>query len=273
MSKGKGLPLAALLVAVIALAAGVGAFISMRFLGSPAPLGVPLPAVPSLYTIIPRDDIEQTSVLQGRMPEVLLEMYAAQPDGAPPLRHSISCDMADFRIAHTYGTTSVLMSPEEVNQTGTLMKAELMYDQPIKKIIYQAPIRQPGESVTTFVSRVRHDLERKGARFYQPTEPVIMDGYRLEHLEFDLELDDGTVISHFQYFGPFGEARILLLDFMTSPDLHEAARPLVNKIISSFTPGWRIKLDAQKYDASYVGPLEGESTAAPESPDEDQAAQ
>lgn len=250
-----------LVVVVIALAAGGGAFFGVRLLGSPAPLGVPLPAVPSLYTIIPREDIDQTSVLQRRLPEVLLEMFADQPDGAPPLRHSVRCDMADFDIAHPYGTTSMLMSPEEASETGALMKAELMYDQPLKKIIYQAPIRQAGESVTTFVSRSRHELERRGAKFYQPTEPLVLNGYRLEHYEYNIELEDGTVVSHFQYFGPFGERRILLIDFMTDPELHEAARPLVHKIMNSFTPGWQIKLDAQKYDASYVGPLQAEEAA------------
>jgi len=241
-----------LLAIVIALGAAAAAYAGARQLGDPAPLGAALPAVPRLYEIIPREDVEQTSFLEKRMPEALLEKLAAQPDGAPPLDFRYRCDLADFSVVHPYPVSAVGTGPEEAIETGILLRAEFFYDLPIKKAMYTIPFRHADESVPVFVSRTRFELESEGATFYSDVEPLALNGYRFEHYEFDDELEEGTVVSHFVFIGPFGKPRVLSLDFMTTPELHELARPLVWKIMRSFTAGRSLQEGALKYDEDYL---------------------
>lgn len=255
-------PIQALLVAVLALAAGVAAYAAAKRLGDPAPLGVVLPDVPQLYEIIPRDELNQTSVVQGRMPAILLEQLAQQPDGASPLKFHYRCDFGDFSIGHPYAASASSPGPEQAVDTGILLKGEFLYDQPIKKIMYTIPFRHEGESVPTFVSRTRFELEKDGAKFYADVKPLGLDGYRFEHYEYDQELKDGSIVSHFVFIGPFGNIRVLSLDFMTTPELHNLARPLVWKMVRSFTAGWDLKQGAEKFDSEYLARNELDTDAA-----------
>jgi hypothetical protein len=252
MAGSRNFPWTWLLVILIALGAAAGAYAAARQLGDPAPLGAALPVVPQLYEIIPREEVEQTSFLEGRMPEALLEKLAAQPDGAPPLDFRYRSDLADFSVVHPYAVSAVGTGPEEAIETGILLRAEFMYDQPLKKAMYTIPFRHAGESVPEFVARTRFELESEGATFYNDVEPLALDGYRFEHYEFDDELAEGTVVSHFVFIGPFGKPRVLSLDFMTTPELHERARPLVWKIMRSFSAGYSLQEGALKYDEDYI---------------------
>jgi hypothetical protein len=252
MAKRGKFPWFGLAVIIAALGAAAAAYAGARQLGDPAPLGIPLPAVPRLYAIIPREDVEQTSVIAGRMPEALLEQLAEQPDGVAPLKYRFRCDLGDFSLRHPYATTSVATGPEEAIETGVLLRAEFMYDQSVKKAFYSIPFRHEGETVPTYVSRTRFELEKAGAKFYDDVSPLALEGYRFEHYEYDDELADGTVVSHFVFIGPFGKPRVLSLDFMTTPELHELARPLVWKIMKSFSAGYDLMQGALKYDEEYI---------------------
>lgn len=215
-------------------------------------MGVPLPDVPQLYEIIPREDIGQTSVVKRRMPEILLEQLAAQPDGAPPLKYGISVDLVDFHIRHPYATSSSSPGPEQAAELGVILKAQVDFDQPIQKFLYTIPFRLDGESVTTYMSRTRYELEQDGAKFYDDVRPLATEGYRFEHYEYDLEIEDGVIVSHFVFVGPLGKKRVLAMDFMTTPELHALAGPYVWKIMRSFEAGWHLREGAKEYDGDYV---------------------
>ena len=245
-------PWMALFVGVLSLAAAGGAFAGVRTLGAAAPLGVPLPDVPTLYEIIPRENLGETSVVEGRMPEVLLEQLAPQPDGAPPLKYGINVDLVDFHIRHPYGTSSSSPGPEQAVETGVLLKAELQFDQPLPKFMYTIPLRLEDESVTTYMSRTRYRLEQEGATFYSDVSPLAVEGYRFEHYEYDFEIEGGTLVSHFLFVGPLGKKRMLAMNFMTTPELHAQASPYVWKIMRSFEAGWHLREGAQEYDGDYI---------------------
>jgi hypothetical protein len=252
MAKQRSIPWAFLIVCGLSIAAAASSFAATRALGDPAPLDAVLPDVPALFEIIPRENIKETSVVERRIPEVLLEHLAPQPDGSPPLKYGISVDLGDFHIRHPYGTSSSSPGPEQALELGVLLQGEVLYDQPLQKIMYTIPFRLEEESVSTYASRTRYELEQDGAVFHSDVRPLAVEGYRFEHYEYDLEIEGGAVVSHYTFIGPFGKHRVLAMDFMMTPELHELARPYVWKIMRSFSAGWNLRQGAQDYDADYI---------------------
>lgn len=234
-----------------AIAAAAGFYVA-RAQSDPAPLGAPLPDVPQLYELIPREQLEESSLVEGRLAEVLLEVLAVQPDGSPPLRYPCDVQFIDFKVWHPYGTTTMSFGADDVAKNDVLVQADLIYDQPLRKLQYSMPHRVEGESLTTHVSRIRHELDQGGARFYPDVSPLALDGYRFEHFEYEQELETGERLSRFVYFGPLGPKRVLRMDFATTPELHELARPYVLKIMGSFKVGEWLRDAALTYDPAYV---------------------
>jgi hypothetical protein len=234
-----------------AVAGGLLAFLAGRLTGSAAPLDTALPAVPRLCEILPREDVADTSLLEMRMPEVLLEFLAPQPDGVPPLLYLADVELVGFKISHPKGAIAVQYPLEEVLEDGVLLQAQLEYDPPLKALKYSMPFRKEGESVTEYTARIRQELERKGATFYADVSPIALEDYRMEHFEYFRELDSGEVVSHYSFIGPLGK-RVLVLDYMMPPELHEQARPWVYKIVRSFRPGQLFKEEVRKQDAAYI---------------------
>lgn len=241
-----------LLSVVVGAVAAAATFYAARAQGDPAPLGVPLPEVPQRYEIVPDEQLDESSVVEGRLAEALLEVLALQPDGSPPLRYPCDVEFIDFKVWHPFGTACMSYGAEDVAKTGILVQADLLYGQPLRKLQYSMPSRTDGESLTTWVSRLRHELDQRGARFYPDVSPLVPEGYRLEHFEYEQEAENGERLSRFVYFGPLGPKRVLRMDFVTSPELHELARPYVLKIMGSFKAGARLREAAQIYDASYL---------------------
>ncbi|GEM_PF-2144504 len=250
--RDRGLLVSIVLSVVLGVVAAAAAFVTARAQGDPAPLGAPLPQVPRLYEVVPHEQLEESSVVEGRLAEVLLEVLAAQPDGSPPLRYPIDVQFIDFKVWHPYGTASMSYGMEDVAKNNVLVQADLRYDQALRKLQYSMPPRIEGELLTTYVSRVRYELDQAGARFYADVSPLAVEGYRLEHFEYELEAENGERLSHYVYFGPLGPMRVLRMDFVTSPELHELARPYVSKIMGSFKAGERLREAALTYDPNYI---------------------
>jgi hypothetical protein len=250
--RDRGLLVSILLSVVLGVVAAGAAFYAAQAQGDPAPLAVPLPRIPQRYEIVPHDRLEESSVVEGRLAEVFLEVLAWQPDGSPPLRYPIDVEIVDFKVWHPYGTGTMSMPMEEVARNDVLIQADLLYDQPLRKLQYSMPHRIEGELLTTYVSRMRYELDRAGARFYADVSPLALEGYRLEHFEYEQETETGERLSHIVYFGPLGPKRVLRLEFVTTPELHELARPYAQKIMGSFKAGEKLRDAALTYDASYI---------------------
>lgn len=219
--------------------------------GSPAPLGAPLPEVASVVAV-DGISIKQTSVLKKTINADMLEFLAPQPDGMPPLRYTYSCEYVDFSIQHPMGTELFAFGPQDVLGSGALARATLKFDYPLQLIEYSAPLRKAEEKLHEYVARRRWELTQQGAKFYGNHDPLVLADYKFERFEYELTNDKGEAQSHFVFFGPYGN-RTLTCEYVSKPELHELARPLVAKIINSFKPGPKVLEAVQLMDPDYAG--------------------
>jgi hypothetical protein len=205
--------------------------------GDAAPLGSPIPKDPPQF--ITKIDPKDADVSKRRIPVQWLEFLAPQPDGAAPLRYDYRCELVDFTIRTTMGTETGSFPGESVLKDDVLARALVHYGQGLDQIVYSAPLRPRTERLNEYVSRLRHDLEQQGGKFYPDTDSIDVNGYHFLHYEYELAGEQGPE-SHYVYFGNYG-LRSLTIDFITSPERHEAARSLVTKIIHSFKPGEHLR--------------------------------
>jgi len=220
--------------------------------GSRVPLGVPLPGVPQLVTTR-GVSFAQSSAIRHRMPVDQLGYLAPQPDGWPPLTFDYHSEYVDFTIWHPLGAETRGLGEQEALKTGVLAIVGFKLDYPLTRITYSAPMHKPDERLTVYVSRLRWELEQKGAQFYKTVDPLLLPDYRFEHFELQMKDDEGKLASHFMFFGPYGN-RALTVDFATTPEQHELCRPLVMKIMRSFTPGKLVQDMMKREWPDYVAP-------------------
>lgn len=222
----------------VALALGVVAFFVAYGYGDEAPLGAALPEVPVL---IEHEGIEvgDSSFLDGRLNERMLELMAPQADGFPPLVRPYTSKSAGFTIGHPYGTVLRVFLRDEFQKDNVLSQAYFSFGIPLTALKYSLPPMQEGEQVTVYVSRVRHELDVQGVEFLAPQAVVQLENYRFETLQYKRQTDQGKQQVHFAFFGPF-YPRVLVIDFITTPQLRESAIPLIKKIIESFEPGAKL---------------------------------
>jgi len=240
-----------LLWLLLGISAATVAFCCMITLGDPSPLGVPLPEVPQLFEILSQDNAKNMSVLERRLPKAMLEFLAEQPDGAPPVRFTVQGEFIDFSIGHLSGIETTAFPVEEALKDNVIISGIVHFDQPLKALQYSAPGRGGGESLTEYTSRLRYELERKGAVYYDNVEPLPLEGYRFEHFEYKRENDSGEMVSHYLFIGPLG-TRALVMDYMTTPELHERARPWVMKMIRTFKAGRQLQEAVLESDPEYI---------------------
>jgi hypothetical protein len=236
---------------LLGVAAATAAFCCTTTLGDPSPLGVPLPEVPQLFEILPHDDAKNMSVVERRLPEVMLEFLAEQPDGAPPVRFTVRGEFIDFSIGHLSGIETTAFPVEETLKDNVIISGVVHFDQPLKALQYSAPGRREGESLTEYTSRLRYEMEKKGAVYYENVEPLPLEGYRFEHFEYKRENENGEMVSHYLFIGPLG-TRALVMDYMTTPELHERARPWVMKMIRTFKTGRQLQETVLESDPEYI---------------------
>ena len=208
---------------------------------SPAPCGVPLPEVPQLVTDV-GTVIEDMNISAREIPTTYLQFMSPQPDGIMPLRYPLEVRRADFSLELPMGTTSLPMG-DSFEEDSVDSQVVFQYKQQLDYIKISMPPRQEGESVTDFVARARKDYEGIGATFRQEKDPLEFNGMIFQHFEYSrptqYEADAPPKdMSHYIYFAPAGP-RVLVMDFLTTPDRHEEARPLVEKIMRSIEPGER----------------------------------
>lgn len=213
-----------------------------------APLGRPLPKV-ALRWQTEGVDPGSTSVLQGRIDKNWLESLAYQPDQSPPLDSPYQCDRGDFSIGFPLGTELVVFPQDEFVKDQVDSQAGVRLDQPLRTIKISMPFRNMGESLTTYASRIRHELEQKGAVFYQDSEAVELPAYRFLRLAYRRTAEK-VEIAHIVFIGPLG-VRTLVIDLTCEPDHIELMRPYAEKIIRSFEPGWTCKKAMLLEDPSY----------------------
>lgn len=219
----------------VAIALGLVAYFAVLPFGDPAPLGAALPQIPIL---IEHEGIAlaDSSFLEGRLNERMLELMAPQADGYPPLVRPYTSKSAGFTIDHPYGTSIRIFMMDEFQKDNVLSQAFFSYGVPLTALKYSLPPIQEGDQVTVYVSRVRHQLEAEGVEFLEPQGVVVLENYRFESLQYKRKTDLEADQVHFAFFGPF-DRRVLVIDFVTSPQQRESAIPLINKIITSFEPG------------------------------------
>jgi hypothetical protein len=242
-----------------------------------APLGRPLPAV-TLRWQTEGVDPGSTSVLKGRIDKNWLESLAYQPDQAPPLDSPYQCDRGDFSIGFPLGTEVVVFPQDEFVKDQVDSQAGVRLDQPLRTVKISMPFREKGETLPTYVSRIRHELEQKGAVFYPDGEPVDLPAYRFLRLAYRRTAEK-VEIAHVVFVGPLG-VRTLVIDLTCEPGHIELMRPYAEKIIRSFEPGWTCKKamlledpeygefagtglvsaeDVAKFRSTAGGPLSGEA--------------
>lgn len=244
------------------IAGWAGLALGQNMFAQPAPLGEPLPPVKMQWEIISREEADEASVIEKRTPDVWLEFLAFQPDGTPPLRTTYNSERANFSIGHFHGTEMWVHGPAEFAERFVDAMALVRLDQPLVRFEYRLPPRRVGEKVHEYVARWQHQLQDAGGELVGNFEPVEYPAYKFEHFEYTLSNDEGDSVSHFIYAGPFGR-RVLVLDYVTMPELHERARPFVEKILTSFKPGWELKKLMLKEDPRY-GELAGTPLAGQE---------
>ncbi len=239
--------LAGMLGAVLGLLAAFGV---RSAVASPAPLGQPLPQLPAPIYFTDGVKVQDSSVLQKRIAPEMLHVLALQPDGCPPLRYPYPGEHADFKMSFPTGTESVIFDNESFLKDGIESQANVRYDQALKLVKISMPRRQSDkESVTTYVSRITSELRRQGAQFNDHTERLDLPAYRFEHFEHQREAN-GRQLSNFTYVGPYG-FHVIVIQFSTTPELHEACRPYVEKIMRSFEPGWQARKAMLLEDPAY----------------------
>ncbi len=247
-------------LACLAMLAG-GAWAGSRWFAAPSPFGAPLPAPrPYIFTIVPREQVEEVSWPKRVTIEAWLEFMAPQPDGFPPLRWPFHSELGDYTISLPQcARTSVV---ESMDEHGIVTDAwgQLQYDWPLESFIFQMSPRKDGETAAEFTARYQHDLTKSGTKLIGSLDPVELPVYRFQHFEYqEQEPVDGVTYSHYIYIGPFG-SRVLVFDFVCEAESHEAARGLIAKVLSSFTPGWELKKIMLHEDPQY-GDLAGSKIA------------
>lgn len=230
-----------IVLVVLAAGVGTGTFRWAMAQADPEPLGVPVPKVDAAYELLPAERTGEASVINRQLPESMLELLVEQPDGSPPLRYGISCDIGDFSIRHHYGAQTRAYSYEEVKLDGTLIEGDMMFDHPLRYFKYSAIQRKDKETAAEHAARLHDNLAQEGAKFHPDTTPLEIDGYRFEHFEYDLARESEELITHFLFIGPLGPNRVLVMNFMTVPELHGRTAPAVWKIMRSFVPGWELQ--------------------------------
>ena len=238
---------------------------------SQTPCGTPLPEVPVLVERTDTD-FDNISVMQGRIPDEYLQFLAPQPDGAMPLRYPHDVYRSDFSMMLPMGCTTIPLGDtfeEDAIDSQVIFK----FDQQLDYIKISLPMREEGESVSEFVARARHDYEQLGAEFRENTEALEMDGMLFQHFEYDrltqyAEDEPEQEVSHYVYFGPAG-VRALVIDFITTPERHELARPVVEKIMRSIEPGDRFLQQMHlEYPDRFADPLAPATSTAEETGDQ-----
>lgn len=239
-NNGKSRALAIQAVVTLVLAWGAWSYASQD--RSEVPCGVPIPEIPQLVTS-EGVGFENASIADGRIPEDYLQFMAPQPDGAMPLRYPLEIIRSDISMKLPMGTTTLPMGDDTFQEDAIDSQVVFKWNQQLDFIKVSLPRREPGESVEQFVARARSDYGEIGAEFYPQDEPLEVDGMLFQHFEYKRftsyegsgpEMD----VSHYVYFAPAG-VRVLVLDFLTTPERHETARPLVEKIMRSIRPGDR----------------------------------
>ncbi|MCC7477249.1 hypothetical protein IT575_02225 [bacterium] len=238
-------------MALLGAVLGIAASLAVRSaVASPAPLGQPLPRLSDPIYVSEGVKVSESSVLQKRIAPELLHVLALQPDGAPPLRYPYPSEHADFMMHFPTGTETVFFDNEAFLKDGIESQANVRYDQALKLVKISMPRRQSDkEKVSTFVSRITTDLRRQGAELYPNTERLDQPAYRFEHFEHKREVN-GRMLSNFTYVGPYG-VHVIVIQFSTTPELHESCRPYVDKIMQSFEPGWVAKKAMLLEDPTY----------------------
>ena len=252
-----------LLQLIVTIALALAAFAYAHRDRSPAPCGVALPPVPSLITLADKD-FTDASIMEGRIPAAYLQFMAPQPDGVMPLRYPMDVVRSNFSLKLPMGTTSLPMG-DSFLEDSIDSQVVFKFDQQLDFIKISLPMREEGESLPEFVSRARHDYEQLGAEFKPDTDPLELDGMLFQHFEYQrpTAMKEGEVkrdVSHYIYFAPAG-VRVLVIDFMTTPPRHAAARPLVEKIMRSIEPGERfqeqMRLEYPQHFGEAAGLTEG----------------
>lgn len=252
-SRGPGVPLVPLLIAVVLSLAAY--FPIHDSLAANAPLGAGLPPLPPPLYRTEGVKANQASVLDGSMSPEQLSVLAAQPDGVPPLRYPYNSEFGDFSISYPTGTQTLVYGADTFLKDGVESQSTVLFNQALQNIkVSILPRRDKNEKVTTFVSRMRSELSREGAQFYPQQEPLELPTYRFEHFEHRRTVE-GTERSNFTYVGPYGQY-VVVFQFITTPELHEKCRPYAEKIMRSFIPGWKSKKAMLIEDPAY-GELAG----------------
>ncbi len=226
---------------------------------SPTPCGTPLPEIPQIVTDI-GEDFERISVAKGLIPTSYLQFMAPQPDGTMPLRYPLDVFRCDMRMMLPMGTTSLPMGDSfELDDIDS--QVVFNYEQQLDYIKISMPKRNPDESVLEFSKRAHRDYLELGANFRPDRETLKLDGMIFQGFEYDrptkysmdgVEMD----VSHYIYMAPVGE-RVLVLDFLTTPERHESARPLVEKMMRSINPGRRFLENMKREYPEQLGAPQG----------------
>ncbi|MEZ5339158.1 MAG: hypothetical protein R3F46_12980 [bacterium] len=242
---------------------------------SPTPCGVPLPDVPQLVTDVGKV-IEDLNIMERQIPTTYLQFMAPQPDGIMPLRYPLDVRRADFSLELPMGTTSLPMG-DSFEEDAVDSQVIFQYKQQLDYIKISMPPRYEGESITDFVARARKDYEGLGASFRPGKDPLEFNGMIFQHFEYSRPTQYEAEappkdMSHYIYFAPAG-SRVLVMDFLTTPERHEEARPLVEKIMRSIEPGERFLQQMQlEYPARLGTNSDNESLESEADPRADESA-
>jgi hypothetical protein len=234
-----------LLLVIVAIG---GFAVGYVLFGPSAPFGTRLPSVkPTIrYAGV---SVSDTSLLKGQANDAWIPNVAPQEDGAPPLVWSYASERGDFKIGVPYGTEMVSYSNEEFLKDSVDAQGTVKLDQALRAIKVSMPGRNKDETIETYASRIRNDIERAGGTFYNNQDPVNLPAFRFVRLEYH-RVHDGADVAHHLFLGPMGK-RVLIIDLMSEPKHRELVRPYVEKMIRSFTPGWTCKRGMLMEDASY----------------------
>lgn len=206
------------------------------------PCGAALPEVPVLLSLA-SEDFEDASIIDKCIPAAYLQFMAPQPDGVMPLRYPLEVLRSDLTLQLPMGATSLPMGDDTFYKDAIDSQVVFKFDQQLDFIKISLPLRQTDESVTEFVARARHDYEQLDAEFLPGKDPLELPDMLFQHFEYirPTSFRDGEPlrdVSHYIYFAPAG-VRVLIIDFMTTTERHDSARPLVEKIMRSIAPGER----------------------------------
>jgi hypothetical protein len=227
---------------VLTLVLAASAYLLAHRDRSAAPCGAPLPDIPVLLSLA-SENFEDVSIIEKRIPAAYLQFMAPQPDGVMPMRYPLEVVRSNLTLQLPMGATSIPMADDTFYKDSIDSQVVFKFDQQLDFIKLSLPLRESGESVTDFVARSRHDYEQLGASFLPDKDPLELPGMLFQHFEYarPVSFREGEPerdVSHYIYFAPAG-VRVLVVDFMTTTERHESARPLVEKIMRSISPGER----------------------------------